>query len=117
MIMERFDEVNMETVRPTNTMIKDVFGGIASETWGFRDCAIAKLKDGSICAVIFRRFTTGPFKGETYYGFIRHLLPRNSRTYTNALDKACEGLMLCPDIFINPVSWDAVTEGNRYVYP
>ena len=117
MNMERFDEVNMETVRPTNTMIKDVFGGIASEAWGFRDCAIAKLKNGSICAVIFRRFTTGPYKGETYYGFIYGILPKSGRTWQESLDISCERMGYCPDIFNIRITWDAVTEGNRYVYP
>ena len=110
-------EFEMETIRPTNTMIKDVFGPVTKETWGFRNCAIAKMTDGSICGVIFRRFTDGPYKGEIYYGFIRYLLPRNTRNWQDKLDIACERMEYCPNIFTVPIDWAMVTEGNRYVYP
>lgn len=106
-----------EIVRPTNTMIKDVFGPITKETWGFRNCAIAKMTDGSICGVIFKKFVAGPYKGEIYYGFIRYLLPRNIRDWQDKLDIACERMEDCPDIFTVRMDWENVTEGNRYVYP
>ena len=109
-------EFEMETIRPTNTMIKDVFGGVASETWGFRNCAVAKMHDGSICGVIFRRFTDGPYKGEIYYGFIRYMFPR-TKNWQDQLDISCSRLENCPDIFTIGMDWENVTEGNRYVYP
>ena len=63
-------EFEMETVRPTTSLIKDVFGDRISEVWIFNDCAIVEMKDDTFCALIVRRFTSGPYKGATYYGFI-----------------------------------------------
>ena len=111
------DTNTMETIRPTMTMVKDVFGGMTFETWIFSDCAIGKMKTGTYCALIVRRFTTGPYKGETYYGITRNMLPLNLRTCDGNLEMSAERFEKCPNIFTTPIDWENVTEGNRYVYP
>ena len=109
--------LEMETIRPTMNMVRDIFGGMTYETWIFSNCAIGKMKNGTYCALIVRRFTTGPYKGEIYYGLIRTILPMNRRTCDDALELSAERFERCPHIFITPIDWEMVTEGNRYVYP
>ena len=109
-------EFEMETIRPTMTMVKDVMGGRTSEVWIFNDCAIVETKDDTFCALIVRRFSTGPYKGEIYYGFIRYMFPR-TKNWQDQLDISCSRMEICPDIFTIRMDWENVTEGNRYVYP
>ena len=110
-------EIEMETIRPTMTMVRDIFGGMTFETWIFKDCAIGKMKNGTYCALIVRMFTTGPYKGETYYGIIRNIVPLNLRTCDGNLEMSAERFESCPHIFTMSVDWKNITEGNRYVYP
>ena len=113
---DRDIELDMETVRPTMSLIKDVIGRMASEVWIFNDCAVVEMKDGTFCALIVRRFTGGPYKGETYYGFIPTLRLKNTRwTTRDLLEDACGMFADCPAVFYTEPTWENVKEGHRYV--
>ena len=111
------EETNtMETIRPTMTIVKDVMGGRTSEVWIFNDCAIVETKDGTFCALIVRRFTGRPYKGETYYGFIPMLsLKYTKRATRDILEDACGMFADCPMVFYTEPTWENVKEGHRYV--
>ena len=107
--------LEMETVRPTMSLIKDVMGDRATEVWIFNDCAIVEMKDDTFCALIVRMFTSGPYKGETYYGFIPMLRLKNTRwTTRDLLEDACGMFANCPRIFYTEPTWENVKEGYLY---
>ena len=113
---DRDIELEIETVRPTMSLVKDVFGGRTSEVWIFNNCAVAEMKDDTFCALIVRRFTGGPYKGETYFGFIPSLRLKNTKWATrDMLEDACGMFADCPAVFYTEPTWENVKEGRRYV--
>ena len=104
------------TIRPTMTMVRDIWGGVLSEneTWILNDCAIGQTKNGRFVGLIFVNLKDF---NEIYYGFIQILHPCIScRDAREKLDRACENYEALPaDVFTEKVDWTHVDEGHRYI--
>ena len=101
-------------IRPTMNMVSDILCRVyEKETWILNDCAIIRTKDGRFAALIAKRMDDG----DIYYGIIAGLHPCVSLHGTlQKLDIACENFEdLTRDTFREPVSWERVEMGNRYM--
>ena len=103
--------MNIETIRPRMSMVKDILPGM-KETWIFMDCAIGETESGEFIALIMRWI---PEMNEYYYGFIPNLRPKYGyHTTREELDTESENFRNCPDAFNREISWANIREGHRY---
>ena len=105
-------------IRPTMTMVRDIWGGVLheNETWIFNDCAIMRIKKTPrFMALIMKCMEDGTI----YYGIIPDLTPANRlRETVDMLDQACENFQDLPQkAFMQKVDWAHIKAGtgNRYI--
>lgn len=107
--------MTIKVIRPTMTMADNILCRVYEyESWILNDCAIVETKDGRFFALIFVDLEE---YNEIYYGFIRNLHPRITRSDARKkLDRACENYEPLPDdVFMEKVDWAHVEEGHRYI--
>lgn len=107
--------MTIKVIRPTMTIADNILCRVYGyESWILNDCAIVETNDGRFFALIFvdlEEFNV------IFYGFIRNLHPRTSRSDARRkLDRACENYEALPkDVFEETVDWSHVEEGHRYI--